>query len=93
LVGLLKLLQSRWIMECALHALQNEMTPGWQMIDIHHHIWGAIRKNIEYEIIWNNLYNHYSLYIILFYPALVLFEQSNCIDCINVCYIRSVIKI
>ena len=28
-----------------------------------------------------------------FYPALVLFEQSNCIDWINICYIRSLTKI
>ena len=30
---------------------------------------------------------------ILFYPALILFEQSNCIDWINVCYVRSLTKI
>ena len=28
-----------------------------------------------------------------FYPALVLFERSNCIDCINCWYIRSLTKI
>jgi hypothetical protein len=33
------------------------------------------------------------IFIIMFYPAQVLYEQSNCIDRINICYIRSLTKI
>jgi hypothetical protein len=32
-------------------------------------------------------------FIIMFHPALVLYEQSNCIDRIHICYMRSLTKI
>ena len=54
----------------------------------------------HYNSIYNSIYlrgkykkaNIHSS-IIMFLPALVLYEQSNCIDRIHICYMRSLTKI